>query len=98
MHASQFLEKKKCFFILDSQNLCIFAPAMQKQEHWAKTRTLGYGVMVTLQILVLSFLVRVQVAQQENPAVWYNCSAGFFIPPFEWKGMACKHWQAPVSR
>lgn len=35
MYASQFLEKKKCFFILDSQNLCIFAPAMQKQEHWA---------------------------------------------------------------
>jgi hypothetical protein len=25
---------------------------------------LGYGVMVTLQILVLSFLVRIQVAQQ----------------------------------
>jgi hypothetical protein len=24
---------------------------------------LGYGVMVTLQILVLSFLVRIQVAQ-----------------------------------
>ncbi len=27
-------------------------------------QTLGYGVMVTLQILVLSFLVRIQVAQQ----------------------------------
>ena len=26
---------------------------------------LGYGVMVTLQILVLSFPVRIQVAQQE---------------------------------
>ncbi len=26
---------------------------------------LGYGVMVTLQILVLSFLVRIQVAQQK---------------------------------
>ena len=25
---------------------------------------LGYGVMVTLQILVLSFLVRIQVAQR----------------------------------
>ena len=35
MYASQFLEKKSAFFILDSQNLCIFAPAMQKQEHWA---------------------------------------------------------------
>lgn len=28
-----------------------------------KTKLLGYGVMVTLQILVLSFLVRIQVAQ-----------------------------------
>jgi hypothetical protein len=27
---------------------------------------LGYGVMVTLQILVLSFLVRIQVAQQKT--------------------------------
>ena len=27
---------------------------------------LGYGVMVTLQILVLPFLVRVRVAQQEK--------------------------------
>ena len=34
-------------------------------------RTLGYGVMVTLQILVLSFLVRVRVPQQiENPTGW----------------------------
>ena len=29
-----------------------------------KRKLLGYGVMVTLQILVLSFLVRIQVAQQ----------------------------------
>ncbi len=28
-----------------------------------QTKTMGYGVMVTLQILVLSFLVRIQVAQ-----------------------------------
>ena len=28
--------------------------------------TLGYGVMVTLQILVLSFLVRVRVSQQKE--------------------------------
>ena len=27
--------------------------------------TLGYGVMVTLQILVLSFLVRIRVSQQK---------------------------------
>ena len=29
-------------------------------------KSLGYGVMVTLQILVLSFLVRIQVAQQNT--------------------------------
>lgn len=28
-------------------------------------KTLGYGVMVTLQILVLSFLVRIRVSQQD---------------------------------
>lgn len=28
---------------------------------------LDYGVMVTLQILVLTFLVRVQVVQQRSP-------------------------------
>ena len=31
-----------------------------------KRKLLGYGVMVTLQILVLSFLVRIQVAQQNT--------------------------------
>ena len=36
---------------------------------------LGYGVMVTLQILVLSFLVRIQVAQLRA----VDSSAAFFI-------------------
>ena len=31
--------------------------------HYLATNILGYGVMVTLQILVLSFLVRVRVSQ-----------------------------------
>ena len=31
-----------------------------------KISRLGYGVMVTLQILVLSFMVRVRVAQQST--------------------------------
>ena len=39
------------------------------QVHYSRNHTdylliLGYGVMVTLQILVLSFLVRVRVSQQ----------------------------------
>ena len=36
---------------------------------------LGYGVMVTLQILVLSFLVRVRVSQQQT----FSLKRQFFI-------------------
>ena len=32
----------------------------------AKHKTLGYGVMVTLQILVLPFLVRVRIPQHKT--------------------------------
>ncbi len=35
-------------------------------SHYLATNILGYGVMVTLQILVLSFLVRVRVSQQSS--------------------------------
>ena len=38
--------------------------------------TLGYGVMVTQQILVLLFLVRIQVAQQNRS----SSRAVFFFP------------------
>ena len=45
-------------------------PLKQRKQGWslaAKTKKrLGYGVMVTLQILVLPFLVRVRVAQQKR--------------------------------
>ncbi len=34
-----------------------------------KKKILGYGVMVTLQILVLSFLVRVRVSQQSKSSI-----------------------------
>ena len=37
---------------------------MQSQTCVGTCRALGYGVMVTLQILVLPFLVRVRVAQR----------------------------------
>ena len=36
--------------------------------HRFRANVLGYGVMVTLQILVLPFLVRVRVAQQISKA------------------------------
>ena len=35
-------------------------------ESVARHKTLGYGVMVTLQILVLPFLVRVRIPQQKG--------------------------------
>lgn len=57
MVSYQFLMKKsqKMFGLSKSLYLCT---AKQKSD-----AQLGYGVMVTLQILVLSFLVRVQIAQ-----------------------------------
>ena len=51
-----FFQKKTGHSICMFEKSCIFAASNKK--------TLGYGVMVTLQILVLSFLVRIQVAQQ----------------------------------
>ena len=45
-----------------SKKVRIFATAKPKGS-----QVLGYGVMVTLQILVLSFLVRIQVAQLKIP-------------------------------
>ena len=50
----------KCFGM--SQKCCTFAPSKQKDDN--RSLILGYGVMVTQQILVLFFLVRVRVAQQ----------------------------------
>ena len=41
--------------------------------------TLGYGVMVTLQILVLSFLVRVRVPQHRRSLSSHKLLAIFFI-------------------
>ena len=41
---------------------------------------MGYGVMVTLQILVLSFLVRIQVAQLNDllsKVVFFVCMHGY---------------------
>ena len=39
---------------------------MEKVVSLHRFEILGYGVTVTLQILVLSFLVRIQVAQQKS--------------------------------
>ena len=47
------------------QKSSTFAPQFRTSTFGLQT--LGYGVMVTLQILVLPFLVRVRVPQQINP-------------------------------
>ena len=49
-----------------SQKSSTFATA--KTKWFVCTKELGYGVMVTLQILVLPFLVRVRVPQQNKIA------------------------------
>ena len=58
----------KCFGM--SQKCCTFAPSKQKDDN--RSLILGYGVMVTQQILVLFFLVRVRVAQ----LLYKGCSHG----------------------
>lgn len=61
----------------------VFFVSLQSQN--GNNLLLGYGVMVTLQILVLSFLVRVQIAQQKKRTshrfrLW---GVLFFIRPFQ---------------
>lgn len=63
-----FREKKQRNVLL-SQIICIFASAIAK--------IVGYGVTVTLQILVLSFLVRIQVAQRKVQK--HEFLASFFV-------------------
>ena len=58
-----FFEKKLMIYLVGTKKRRTFALAFHKKG----CETLGYGVMVTLQILVLSFLVRVRVPQQINP-------------------------------
>ena len=55
-----------------SKKVRIFATAKPKGG-----QVLGYGVMVTLQILVLSFLVRIQVAQLKIPIRTYVSDGDF---------------------
>ena len=57
---SVLLKKYKLLMVLNRRLLIIitFAAAKEKLHY-----ILGYGVMVTLQILVLSFLVRARVPQ-----------------------------------
>ena len=58
-----FFIKKVPIYFAGSEKSITFASAIEKTVSWCKE--LGYGVMVTLQILVLPFLVRVRVPQQK---------------------------------
>ena len=64
------LSKKRVYLIFFRKNFgsskksTTFASANQRKL--VCKRELGYGVMVTLQILVLPFLVRVRVPQQQS--------------------------------
>ena len=73
--------EKLCMF----QKSCTFAPSKQKDDN--RSLILGYGVMVTQQILVLFFLVRVRVAQQKEGVS--KCIPSFFYdkaPTFPSRG------------
>ena len=60
-----FLWKNSQFILENRKN----AVTLQTQWGWSLVvKILGYGVMVTLQILVLSFLVRVRVSQRREKA------------------------------
>ena len=86
----QFSAKKVRLSIGDYENLRTFATAKRKQPLIA----LGYGVMVTLQILVLSFLVRVQVAQQGSPLK--HCFGGFVF--LKNKSYICRVLEVPLQK
>ena len=64
-----FIDEKNPQKICLSQKCCTFAPSNEKNDR--RSLILGYGVMVTQQILVLFFLVRVRVAQLHF-GLWCN--------------------------
>ena len=67
----QFFRKKVLKSFGSSEKSSTFATANEKQTI-SLLKTLGYGVMVTLQILVLSFLVRIRVSQRHEASFTYG--------------------------
>lgn len=83
---SEKVEEKRLFTIFykkKPQKICRFRKkpylciAIQRQALCKDI--LGYGVMVTLQILVLSFLVRIRVSQPTPSQTTENSSLAFFM-------------------
>ena len=52
--------------MLSVQKKCVPLHSQNRNKNIVLRNVLGYGVMVTLQILVLSFLVRIRVSQQSE--------------------------------
>ena len=75
-----FLQKRRKKFGWYNKNL-YFCTRIYERASLRYTR-LGYGVMVTLQILVLPFLVRVRVPQQAKRAIDYSSIARFVFMQF----------------
>ncbi len=59
-----FFRRKKCQKALYVPKMLYLCTVKQKND--SRSLILGYGVMVTQQILVLFFLVRIRVAQQKR--------------------------------
>ena len=74
---AKYKEKSKNFG--SSRKSSTFAPAKQKQRVLEQD-ILGYGVMVTLQILVLPFLVRVRVPQPKETLSKMLSAFCFYTP------------------
>lgn len=63
------------------QKSCTFAASNEKDDK--RSVILGYGVMVTQQILVLFFLVRVRVAQQKKEERFHLIPFFFFFVVYD---------------
>ena len=73
-----FLDKGKN----NAKKLCKLFCGYQNLSYLCTRKRLGYGVMVTLQILVLPFLVRVRVAQQKKKSMkidFFFCGNMLFV-------------------
>ena len=84
--AKKIIKNTLLFEIFLQKPLAIQKKTLPLHPHFEKMRcenkTLGYGVMVTLQILVLSFLVRVRVPQQKMSRVQKRARDISFLTPY----------------
>ena len=75
-----FFYKKVPKNFASSRKSCTFAAHFETSVFF-DSNSLGYGVMVTLQILVLPFLVRVRVPQPKIKSLshWKSVLSDFFF-------------------